>query len=86
MIVGDTGPLHLAAAASTPIVSMFGPTDPKRNGPWASDDVSVSEFHRLYLPSQEAVLAGDALPRRHQRGRRDAGSRMRLDRAAAAKR
>jgi len=24
---------------------MFGPTDPKRNGPWASDDVSVSEFH-----------------------------------------
>ena len=45
MIAGDTGPLHLAAAASTPIVSMFGPTDPKRNGPWASDDVSVSEFH-----------------------------------------
>jgi heptosyltransferase-1 len=46
VISGDTGPLHLAAAAATPIVALFGPTDPRRNGPWASDDVSVSEFHR----------------------------------------
>jgi heptosyltransferase-1 len=44
VISGDTGPLHLAAAAATPIVGLFGPTDPRRNGPWASDDVSVSEF------------------------------------------
>jgi lipopolysaccharide heptosyltransferase I len=46
VVSGDTGPLHLAAAAATPIVGLFGPTDPRRNGPWASDDVSVSEFHR----------------------------------------
>ena len=46
VVSGDTGPLHLAAAASTPVVALFGPTDPRRNGPWASDDVSVSEFHR----------------------------------------
>jgi len=45
MISGDTGPLHLAAAATTPIVSLFGPTDSRRNGSWASNDVSVSEFH-----------------------------------------
>jgi lipopolysaccharide heptosyltransferase I len=30
---GDTGPLHLAAAVSTPIVGIYGPTDPIRNGP-----------------------------------------------------
>jgi lipopolysaccharide heptosyltransferase I len=46
VVSGDTGPLHLAAAAATPIVGVFGPTDPRRNGPWMSDDVSVSQFHQ----------------------------------------
>ena len=42
MISGDTGPLHIAGAAGTPIVAIFGPTDPARNGPWAADDIVVS--------------------------------------------
>jgi heptosyltransferase-1 len=29
-----SGPLHLAAALATPLVALFGPTDPARNGPW----------------------------------------------------
>jgi lipopolysaccharide heptosyltransferase I len=33
-IGGDTGPLHLAVALGIPTVSIFGPTDPKRNGPY----------------------------------------------------
>ena len=33
-IGGDTGPLHLAVALGVPTVSIFGPTDPKRNGPY----------------------------------------------------
>jgi len=33
-IGGDTGPLHLAAALSIPVVAIFGPTDPARNGPY----------------------------------------------------
>jgi heptosyltransferase-1 len=32
-IGGDTGPLHLAAALQVPVVAIFGPTDPARNGP-----------------------------------------------------
>ena len=44
MISGDTGPLHIAAAAGTPIVAIFGPTDPHRNGPWDPDDLTVSRF------------------------------------------
>ena len=44
MISGDTGPLHLAAAAGTPTISLFGPTDPHRNGPWSADDVAISRF------------------------------------------
>ncbi len=41
---GDTGPLQLAAAAGTPIVGVFGPTNPSRNGPWDPADVCLSRF------------------------------------------
>lgn len=34
VIAGDTGPLHLAAALERPVVAIFGPTDPARNGPY----------------------------------------------------
>jgi lipopolysaccharide heptosyltransferase I len=42
MVSGDTGPLHIAAALGTPIVGLYGPTWPERNGPWRPDDVVVS--------------------------------------------
>ena len=42
VVSGDTGPLHLAAALGRPVVGIYGPTDPARNGPWAADDVTVS--------------------------------------------
>lgn len=35
-IAGDTGPLHLACALGKPVVGIFGPTDPARNGPFGS--------------------------------------------------
>ena len=44
MVSGDTGPTHIAAAAGTPIVAIFGPTDPARNGPWDPRDVVVSRY------------------------------------------
>ena len=33
-IGGDSGPLHLAATTSTPVVALFGPTLPGRSMPW----------------------------------------------------
>jgi lipopolysaccharide heptosyltransferase I len=42
LVGGDTGPLHLAAAVGTPIVGIYGPTDPVRNGPFAADDIALS--------------------------------------------
>ena len=38
---GDTGPLHLAAASGTPIVGLYGPTSPGRNGPFDPRDITV---------------------------------------------
>jgi len=38
-IGGDTGPLHLAAALRVPVVGIFGPTNPARNGPFGTPSV-----------------------------------------------
>jgi lipopolysaccharide heptosyltransferase I len=66
---GDTGPLHLAAAVGAPIVGIYGPTDPVRNGPFSSADIAlwnhqpVNHTRRManpaYLPgiSVESVIA-----------------------------
>ena len=35
-VAGDTGPLHLACALGKPVVGIFGPTDPARNGPFGT--------------------------------------------------
>ena len=35
-IGGDTGPLHLAAALNIPVVGIYGPTNPARNGPYGT--------------------------------------------------
>ena len=34
MVTNDSGPMHVAAAAGTPVVAIFGPTNPARTGPY----------------------------------------------------
>jgi lipopolysaccharide heptosyltransferase II len=46
MITGDTGPMHIAAAVGTPIVAVFGPSDPLRYAPSGRRDRVV----RIDLP------------------------------------
>lgn len=36
---GDTGPMHLAAALRVPVIAIFGPTDPARNGPYGAKSI-----------------------------------------------
>ncbi len=43
LVAADSGPLHLAAALGTPVVGLFGPTDPARNGPFVPGAVIVQK-------------------------------------------
>ena len=36
VITVDSGPMHIAAATGTPVIALFGPTDPKRTGPYGA--------------------------------------------------
>lgn len=49
--VGDTGPMHIAGAVGLPIVALYGPSDPVRTVPYASQ--------------LEVVQVGCACPYRH---------------------
>lgn len=46
LITNDTGPMHVAAAMKKPVVALFGPTDPRRTGPYGQIDCVL----RLDLP------------------------------------
>jgi ADP-heptose:LPS heptosyltransferase len=41
VIANDSGPMHIAAALGRPLVTMFGPTNPARTGPWGRDSSVV---------------------------------------------
>jgi len=45
VVSADTGPLHLASALGTPVVGLYGPTDPARNGPYAGPN----EIHSIVI-------------------------------------
>jgi heptosyltransferase-1 len=40
---GDSGPMHLAAALHIPVVAIFGPTDPVRNGPFRTPSIVLRD-------------------------------------------
>ncbi|MBU6410161.1 MAG: glycosyltransferase family 9 protein, partial [Verrucomicrobia bacterium] len=46
MITNDTGPMHAAAALETPVVALFGPTEPRRTGPYGQ----LENVLRIELP------------------------------------
>jgi ADP-heptose:LPS heptosyltransferase len=60
-LTGDTGPMHLANAVKTPVVAVFGPSDPRRYAPRGARDAVVridlpcSPCNRIRLPPARCV-------------------------------
>ncbi len=67
LVAADTGPLHLACAVGTPVVGIYGPTDPARNGPFDPADRVVrrvplcSPCHRRRCRIHDGVMSAIAV-------------------------
>ena len=46
LVTNDTGPMHVAAALGKPLVALFGPTEPRRTGPYSQ----LENVMRVELP------------------------------------
>jgi lipopolysaccharide heptosyltransferase I len=56
LVIGaDTGPLHLAAALRTPVIGLYGPTSPARNGPYGQLEHCI-ETHSTTRSMQEIAV------------------------------
>jgi heptosyltransferase-1 len=64
---GDTGPMHLAVAVQTTVIALFGPTDPKRNGPYGQGHIVLTvqddcrKCWKRQCPDGKQCMAGIAV-------------------------
>jgi lipopolysaccharide heptosyltransferase II len=56
MVTNDTGPMHVAAALGKPLVALFGPTEPRRTGPYGQ----LENVLRIELPCSPCLKSSCA--------------------------
>lgn len=59
VIGGDTGPLHLADALGTKVIGLYGPTNPRRNGPYHQPQHVIDRF--LSTKSMESISVEEVM-------------------------
>ncbi|HEU0009436.1 MAG TPA: glycosyltransferase family 9 protein [Verrucomicrobiae bacterium] len=57
-VSNDTGPMHAAAAMGKPVVALFGPTEPRRTGPYGQIDRAL-QFHVPCAPCMKSYCRVD---------------------------
>ena len=75
MISNDTGPMHVAAALRKPVVALFGPTEPRRTGPYGQ----VQKVVQMDLPCVPCMKA-----KCNHRPKMECLTGIQVDRAVAA--
>ncbi len=58
LVTNDTGPMHVAAGLGVPIVGLFGPTEPRRTGPYGQ----LNHVLQLPLPCVPCLSSRCAYP------------------------
>jgi heptosyltransferase-1 len=62
LVTVDSGPMHIAAAVGTPVVAVFGPTDPVRTGPYGrAHRVIRADGDLAALSAAPVIAAAEAL-------------------------
>lgn len=63
VIANDSGPMHISAALKVPTIGIFGPTDPKKHGPYSSnsdyiikDDLHCIICNQLVCPYNQECM------------------------------
>ena len=60
LVIGaDTGPLHLADALGTKVIGLYGPTDPRRNGPHGQLERVIDRFRST--KSMDSISVEDVM-------------------------
>lgn len=62
LITNDTGPMHAAAAMGKPLVALFGPTEPRRTGPYGQ----LQNVLRLDLPCSPCLKSDCAFEKKDE--------------------
>jgi ADP-heptose:LPS heptosyltransferase len=53
LVIGsDCGALHLAVAADTPVIGLYGPTKSVERGPYRHDELTIDQSHRCECPGK----------------------------------
>lgn len=62
-VCNDSGPMHLAAAVGTPVVALFGPTDPRKIGPYGAGHIVIRKEVDCAGCSRNRCVRGNACMR-----------------------
>lgn len=68
VLAPDTGPLHIAVATGTPVIGLYGRTNPKRTGPYPLTPDNVISVYEEAIAEQYEIAISDLPWRTHAQG------------------